>query len=78
MRSIKKLLTSCKKVGFNLVPFNKTIFLFVQKKEGTLCMCIDYRALNANTIINAYPIPYIDNIIDCLGGLVIFSKIKLT
>ena len=40
-------------------------------------MCIYFRALNGNTIIYAYPIPHIDNILDCLGGSVIFSKIDL-
>ena len=40
-------------------------------------MCIDYRALNANAIIDAYPIPHIDDIIDCSRGSIIFSKIDL-
>ena len=40
-------------------------------------MCIDYRAFNANIIIDAYPIPCIDNVLDHLGGSVIFSKTEL-
>ena len=40
-------------------------------------MRIDYRALNANTTLDAYPIPCIDTISNYLGGSVIFTKIDL-
>jgi hypothetical protein len=31
--------------------------LFVEKKDGTKRMCIDYRALNEVTVKNKYPCP---------------------
>ena len=69
MRSINKLLTSWKKVGLNIVPVNIIIVFFLQKrKEGTLYMRIDYRAFKANTIIDTYPVPCIDDILNHLGG----------
>jgi hypothetical protein len=34
--------------------------LFVQKKDESLRLCIDYRPLNAMTIKNKYPLPSID------------------
>ena len=40
-------------------------------------MCIDYTALNASIIINIYFIPGIDDILDHLGGSVVFSKTDL-
>ena len=63
-------------IQHNTSQYNHPIF-FVKKKEATLRMCIDYRALNATTIADAYPIPCIDDILDCLVGSVIFSKIYL-
>jgi hypothetical protein len=38
------------------IPFTSS-FVLVKKKDGTMCMCIDYRALNKRTIKNRYPIP---------------------
>jgi hypothetical protein len=34
--------------------------LFVEKKVKELCLCVDYRPLNAVTIKNKYPLPCID------------------
>src|SRR4051812_34293964 len=57
-------------------PFGAPV-IFVKKKDGTLRMCIDYRALNNITIKNRFPIPLIDDLTDCLFRAKVFTKIDL-
>ncbi|WMV30006.1 hypothetical protein MTR67_023391 [Solanum verrucosum] len=52
-------------------------FLFVHKKDGSLCMCIDYQKLNKVTIKNNYPLPRIEGMFYQLQGATYFSKINL-
>ena len=48
--------------------------LFVENKDGTQIMCIDYRSLNEVTIKNKYPLPRIDDLFDQLNELVCFPR----
>nr|GEZ80800.1 putative reverse transcriptase domain-containing protein [Tanacetum cinerariifolium] len=54
-----------------------TPVLFVNKKDGSMRLCIDYRELNKITIRNHYPLPRIDDLFDQLQGAIHFSKIDL-
>ena len=49
----------------------------MEKKDGTLRMCVDYRSLNEVTIKNKYPLPMINDLFDQLEGATVFSKIDL-
>ena len=51
--------------------------LFVKKKDGTMRVVIDYCLLNANTVVDRYPLPRIDALLDKLGGARCFSAIDL-
>ncbi|PHJ19301.1 retrotransposable element tf2 155 kda protein type 1 [Cystoisospora suis] len=57
-------------------PIAAPVF-FVSKKDGTLRIVIDYRALNAITIREEYPIPRIHDLINRLGKAKWFSTLDL-
>lgn len=51
--------------------------VLVKKKDGTWRFCVDYRHLNKITKKDVYPLPRIDDALDCLYGATYFSSIDL-
>ena len=51
--------------------------VLVRKKDNTWRYCIDFRALNAVTVKDAYPLPRIDDCIDGLAGKELFCTLDM-
>ena len=42
--------------------------VLVRKPDGSLRLCVDYRSVNKNTILDRYPLPQVDELIDAIGS----------
>jgi hypothetical protein len=63
---LKKQITELQSKGFirpSPSPWGSPV-LFVEKKDGTQRMCVDYRSLNEVTVKNKYPLPRIRDLFD--------------
>jgi hypothetical protein len=79
LKEPKKQLTELQEAGYirsNSSPCGAPI-LFVQKKDGSQKMCVDYRSLNDVIMKNKYSLPRIENLFGKMRGVRVFSKIDL-
>jgi hypothetical protein len=64
LKELKKQLTELQEVGYirpSSSPWGAPV-LFVQKKDGSQRMCVDYRSLNDVTVKNKCPLPCIKDL----------------
>jgi hypothetical protein len=79
LKELKKQLTELQEAGYihpSSSPWGAPV-LFVQKKDGSQRMCVDYRSLNDVTMKNKYLLPRIEDLFDQMRGARVFSKIDL-
>ena len=73
---VKEEINKLLKVGF-IRSVKKETWLtpivVVPKKNGKIRVCVDYRKLNATIVIDAFPLPFIDGVLDAVAGHEIYS-----
>jgi len=57
-------------------PIAAPVF-FIKKKDGSLRLVQDYRVLNAATVKNKYPLPFISELVSQLRGAKYFTKLDV-
>ena len=64
----------------HIIPFKSpqaAPFFFVPKKDGTLRPCQDYWYLNSHIIWNAYPLPFISELVNDMKNSTYFTKFDI-
>jgi len=79
LQEVQKQLSDLVDLGF-VRPSSSSFaspVLLVKKADGSWRMCVDYRAVNAATSKNSYPLPRVDELFEQLAGAQYFTKMDL-
>ena len=57
-------------------PYTSQVVI-VRKKTGEICLCIDFRALNAVTVHDSFPLPRIEEALQAVKSAMCFTSIDL-
>lgn len=79
LEDVRKHLNDLKEAGIiseSRSPYASPIVV-VRKKNGTIRICVDYRALNRRTIPDQYTVPRVEDALTCLSGSKWFSVLDL-
>jgi uncharacterized protein YllA (UPF0747 family) len=79
LKELKKQLMELQEAGYirpSSSPWGASV-LFVQKKDGSQRMCVDYRSLNYVTVKNKYLLLRIEDLLDQMRDARVFLKIDL-
>jgi len=77
--ALKKFIDENLNMGF-IQPTSSphsVLVLFVKKKDGSLCLCVDFCGLNHISKKDCYPLPLISNLLDSPHKAWVYSKIDL-
>jgi hypothetical protein len=79
MTALREFLDDNLRNGF-VCPSNSSHgmpILFVKKKDGSLCLCVDFQGLNKISKKDCYLLPLISDLLDSPGKARIYTKIDL-
>lgn len=51
--------------------------MLANKKDGTKRICVDYRRLNKVCLKDRFPVPNMEDLIDCLAGSYVYSVMDI-
>ena len=57
-------------------PWTSPVVL-VSKKDGSIRFCVDYKKVNDLTIVDAHPLPIVNDTVDKIGGKKYYISIDL-